>query len=80
MRDMNELTSLTNETGERSSRSSFKRAKLASPYRVLSSESDVHHLLIERISTVTSEFLQYRARIRMNQAKPNGYRKNCRTD
>jgi hypothetical protein len=52
---MNELTS----------RASFKRVELASPYRVLSSESGMYHLLIERVSTVTIEFLQYRARVRI---------------
>jgi hypothetical protein len=31
----------------------------------LSSESGMYHLLIERVSTVTIEFLQYRARVRI---------------
>jgi len=53
---MNELTSQTNESS-RTIRSSFKRAELASSYRVLSSESDMYHLLIELVSTVMSEFL-----------------------
>jgi len=34
-----------------------------SPYRVLSCESGMYHLLIQRVSTVTSEFLQYQARV-----------------
>jgi hypothetical protein len=40
------------------------------PYRVLSSESGMYHLLIERVSIVTIEFLHYRARVRigLNQA------------
>jgi hypothetical protein len=54
---MNELTS----------KSSFKQAELASLYRVLSKESDMYRLLIKRVSTVTSEFLQYRIRIGLNR-------------
>jgi hypothetical protein len=45
--------------------SSCKRAELASPYRVLSSESGMYYLLIEGVSTVTIEFLQYRAQVRI---------------
>jgi hypothetical protein len=37
----------------------FKRGELASPYQVLSSELGMYHLLIERVSTVTSGFVQY---------------------
>jgi hypothetical protein len=43
----------------------FKQDELVSPYRVLSSESGMYHLLNERVSTVTIEFLQYRARVRI---------------
>jgi hypothetical protein len=63
---MNELTSQTNEPGER-----FGRAELAIPYRVLSSESGMYHLLIERVSTVSSSS--------SDRTKPNGYRAGCRT-
>jgi hypothetical protein len=59
-RALNELATLTslalNESGERVG-SSFKRVRLASPYRILSSESSMYHLLIERIFTVTSKFV-----------------------
>jgi hypothetical protein len=41
----------------------MKRARLMSPYRVLSSESGMYHLLIERVSTVMSGFVQCRARV-----------------
>jgi hypothetical protein len=44
---------------------SLKQVELASLYRILSSESDMYHLLIERVSIVTIEFLQYRARVRI---------------
>jgi len=46
---------------ERVGCSSLIRARLASPYRVLLSESNMYHLLIKQVSTVISGFLQQRA-------------------
>ena len=46
------------------SRSSVKRAELANSYRILSSESDMYHLLIEWVSIVSSSSL--------GRAKPSG--------
>jgi len=62
----------TNESEKRAGgaiRPNFKWIELASHYQVLSSEPGMYHLLIERVSTVTSEFLQYQARlwIRLNR-------------
>jgi len=65
---------------ELTSRSSFKRAELASPYRVLSRESGMYHLLIERVSTITIEFLQYRARVSIGLNRASIERAVERTD
>jgi hypothetical protein len=55
--------SLTNELGERSGRTSNEWAR-----ELLSSfveRAGIYYLLIERVSTVTNEFIQYQARIQI---------------
>jgi hypothetical protein len=50
--------------------SNFKRAELTSRYRVFSSKLSLYYLLIERVSIVTSRFIQHRAQVQveLNQA------------
>jgi hypothetical protein len=56
-----ELTNRAIESGKPGG----KRVELASHFQVMSSELGMYHLLIERVSTITDELVQCRARVRI---------------